>query len=51
MGYVKTLLGLLMLYSKLSEGVGPAVYFCPDNQLVEQVRYQATLYGIPTCTI
>lgn len=41
-GSGKTLLGLLMLYSKLSEGVGPAVYFCPDNQLVEQVRSQAT---------
>lgn len=50
-GSGKTLLGLLILYSKLSEGVGPAVYFCPDNQLVEQVRSQATLYGIPTCTI
>lgn len=50
-GSGKTLLGLLMLYSKLSEGVGPAAYFCPDNQLVEQVRSQASLYGIPTCTI
>src|SRR5690625_621645 len=50
-GSGKTLLGLLMLYSKLSEGVGPAVYFCPDNQLVEQVRSQAKLYGIPTCSI
>ena len=50
-GSGKTLLGLLMLYSKLSEKMGPAVYFCPDNQLVEQVRSQAELYGIPTCTI
>lgn len=50
-GSGKTLLGLLMLYSKLSEGGGPAVYFCPDNQLVEQVRSQAALYGIPTCSV
>ncbi|MDY0409791.1 DEAD/DEAH box helicase [Paracerasibacillus soli] len=50
-GSGKTLLGLLMLYSKLLEGVGPVVYFCPDNQLVEQVCAQAALYGIPTCIV
>ena len=48
-GSGKTLLGLLMLYSKLKEGVGTAVYLCPDNQLVEQVVNQAACYGIPTC--
>ncbi|AEN89213.1 Dead/deah box helicase domain protein [Priestia megaterium WSH-002] len=48
-GSGKTLTGLLMLYSKLKEGVGPAVYLCPDNQLVEQVYQQASLYGIPVC--
>lgn len=48
-GSGKTLTGLLMLYSKLKEGVGPAVYLCPDNQLVEQVYQQAFLYGIPVC--
>lgn len=48
-GSGKTLIGLLMLYSKLKEGVGPAVYLCPDNQLVQQVYQQASLYGIPVC--
>lgn len=48
-GSGKTLTGLLMLLSKLREGVGPVVYLCPDNQLVEQVYQQASLYGIPVC--
>lgn len=38
-----------MLYSKLKEGIGPAVYLCPDNQLVQQCYEQARLYGIPVC--
>ncbi|MBT2697248.1 DEAD/DEAH box helicase [Bacillus sp. ISL-40] len=50
-GAGKTLIGLLMLYSKLKEDIGPAVYLCPDTQLVEQVCNQATLYGIPTCKV
>ncbi|MDZ4418790.1 DEAD/DEAH box helicase [Bacillus cereus] len=50
-GAGKTLIGLLMLYSKLQEGVGTAVYLCPDTQLVEQVCNQAALYGIPVCKI
>lgn len=50
-GAGKTLIGLLMLYSKLKENVGPAVYLCPDTQLVEQVCNQAILYGVPTCKI
>ncbi|HAP3438454.1 DEAD/DEAH box helicase [Enterococcus faecalis] len=50
-GSGKTLIGLLMLFSKMNEGVGPAVYLCPDNQLVNQVIEQAELYGIPVCEI
>lgn len=50
-GAGKTLIGLLMLYSKIKEGIGPAVYLCPDNQLVQQVYEQAFLYGIPVCKI
>ncbi|WP_084661976.1 helicase C-terminal domain-containing protein [Sulfobacillus thermosulfidooxidans] len=38
-----------MLYSKLIEGYGPALYVCPDNQLVDQVIEQARNYGIPAC--
>ncbi|WP_289143084.1 DEAD/DEAH box helicase [uncultured Brevibacillus sp.] len=49
-GSGKTLTGLLMLYSKLVEGVGPVVYLCPDHQLVSQTIEQANNYGIPVCT-
>ncbi|MFL0473454.1 DEAD/DEAH box helicase family protein [Priestia sp. 179-F W1.4 NHS] len=48
-GAGKTLTGLLMLYSKLVEKVGPCAYLCPDNQLVAQTIKQAQLYGIPVC--
>ena len=50
-GSGKTLVSLMMLYSKLVEGVGTAVYVCPDNYLLEQARKQAELYGIPVCEI
>jgi hypothetical protein len=50
-GSGKTLIGLLMLYSKIQEGEGPSVYLCPDKQLVQQVCDQASLYGIPVCEI
>ena len=50
-GSGKTLVSLLMLYSKLVEGVGTALYVCPDKQLLEQAKKQAALYGIPVCEI
>lgn len=50
-GSGKTLVSLLMLYSKMVEGVGPSLYLCPDKQLLEQTRKQAILYGIPICEI
>jgi len=50
-GSGKTLVSLLMLYSKIIEGVGNAVYVCPDNYLLEQAKTQAKLYGIPVCEI
>ncbi|WP_176510758.1 DEAD/DEAH box helicase [Bacillus cereus] len=50
-GAGKTLIALLMLKSKLNEGIGPAVYLCPDQQLVEQVVKQAALFNIPVVTI
>ncbi|UKB78586.1 DEAD/DEAH box helicase [Chryseobacterium sp. MEBOG07] len=50
-GSGKTLVSLMMLYSKLVEGVGTAVYVCPDNYLLEQAKKQAVLYGIPVCEI
>lgn len=50
-GSGKTLVGLLMLYSKAQELKEPVVYLCPDKQLVDQVYKQASLYGIPVCQI
>lgn len=49
-GAGKTLVGLMMLYSKLIEGVGPVVYVCPNRELVSQVKNQAQNYGVPVCT-
>lgn len=48
-GQGKTLIGLLMLQSRLNAGHGPAVYLCPDNFLIEQTREQAKEFGITTC--
>ena len=50
-GSGKTLVSLLMLYSKMIEGVGPSLYLCPDKQLLEQAKLQADLYGISVCEI
>jgi hypothetical protein len=50
-GSGKTLVSLLMLYSKMVEGVGPSLYLCPDKQLLEQAKTQAELYGIPVCEV
>lgn len=50
-GSGKTLIGLLMLFSKMNEGAGPSIYLCPDKQLVNQVTQQARFYGIPVCVI
>ena len=35
-GQGKTLLGLLILQSKLNEGVSPALYLCPNHFLVDR---------------
>jgi replicative superfamily II helicase len=49
-GQGKTLLGLLMLQSKLNEGVGPALYLCPNHFLVKQTVEQARQFGIRCVT-
>lgn len=49
-GQGKTLIGLLMLQSRLNGGSGPVVYLCPNNYLVEQTCEQARQFGIKTCT-
>jgi len=50
-GAGKTLVGQLMLLSKLNEGIGPVVYLCPDRQLVEQTIEQAALHNIPVIAL
>ncbi|WP_336810126.1 DEAD/DEAH box helicase family protein [Bosea sp. MMO-172] len=45
-GSGKTLVGLLLLQSSLNEGKGPALFVCPDNQLVSQVVEEAAALGI-----
>ena len=49
-GQGKTLVGLLMLQSKLNEGVSPALYLCPNNFLVNQTVEQAQAFGIRCVT-
>ena len=49
-GQGKTLIGLLMLQSKLNSGVGTAAYLCPNNYLINQTATQAKQFGIGFCT-
>lgn len=48
-GQGKTLVGLLMLQAQLNKGIGPAVFLCPNNFLVDQTCDQAKQFGIATC--
>jgi replicative superfamily II helicase len=48
-GQGKTLIGLLMLQSRLNASKGPALYLCPDNFLIDQTCEQARQFGISTC--
>lgn len=50
-GEGKTLIGLLMLQSKLNSGSGPSLFVCPNKYLVDQVCEDAKKFGIPFCTI
>jgi replicative superfamily II helicase len=50
-GQGKTLIGLLILQSKLNEGRGPAIYLCPNNFLIQQTCNQATQFGVRYSTI
>jgi len=45
-GQGKTLIGLIMLQSYINEGLGPAIYICPNNYLVDQTIEQARSFGI-----
>lgn len=46
-GEGKTLVGLLMLLSRLNKGLGPCVYVCPNKQLAEQASADAKKFGVP----
>ena len=45
-GQGKTLIGLLMLQSKLNSKEGPCMYVCPNIYLAEQTCQQANRFGI-----
>ncbi|WP_421797700.1 DEAD/DEAH box helicase [Haliscomenobacter sp.] len=48
-GQGKTLIGLLILQSRLNEDKGPVVFVCPNIYLADQTREQAKQFGIKTC--
>lgn len=50
-GAGKTLVGLLILYSKVIETKKRSLFLCADRQLVNQVYEQSKKYNIPTCII
>lgn len=50
-GQGKTLIGLLMLQSRLNQESGPALYLCHNNYLVDQTCKQAESFGISYCTV
>uniref|UniRef100_A0AB33J831 DEAD/DEAH box helicase n=1 Tax=Prevotella sp. GTC17259 TaxID=3236795 RepID=A0AB33J831_9BACT len=45
-GEGKTLIGLLLLQSRLNKGKGPCLYVCPSKQLALQVSNDAKKFGI-----
>ena len=50
-GEGKTLIGLLLLHSKINAEEGSCLYICPNIYLAEQVRQEAQKFGIPICNI
>ncbi|QCX00602.1 DEAD/DEAH box helicase [Aggregatimonas sangjinii] len=50
-GEGKTLIGLLILQSKINSGNGPCLFICPNIYLVQQVRRDAKKFGINYCSI
>ena len=45
-GEGKTLIGLLILQSRLNQGSGPCLYVCPSKQLAKQASNDALKFGI-----
>lgn len=50
-GSGKTLIGLLILQSRLNENSSPCLYVCPNIYLSLQVCLEARKFGIPYCVI
>src|SRR3989339_9913 len=50
-GEGKTLVGLLILLSKLNSNETPCLYICPNIYLVDQTCEEAEKFGIPYCKI
>ncbi|NEP85428.1 MAG: DEAD/DEAH box helicase family protein [Okeania sp. SIO2C2] len=50
-GQGKTLIGLLILQSRLNQKKGPCLYVCPNKYLVEQTAQEAEKFGIGYVTI
>jgi len=50
-GQGKTLIGLLILQSKLNQERSPTLYLCTNKQLVNQTCLQADKFGIKYCQI
>lgn len=50
-GQGKTLIGLLILQSRLNEKKGQCLYVCPNKYLVEQTAQEAEKFGIGYVTI
>lgn len=50
-GQGKTLIGLLILQSKINQGTGPALYLCANNYLIKQTCEQAESFGIKYTTM
>ncbi|MGG8472474.1 DEAD/DEAH box helicase family protein [Rahnella sp. PAMC25617] len=50
-GEGKTLIGLLMLQSKINETNQPCLYVCPNIYLAKQAVRDAEKFGIPYCII
>lgn len=50
-GEGKTLIGLLILQSKINQKKGSSLYVCPNKYLADQVRSQAEEFGISYCSI
>lgn len=50
-GKGKTIIGLLILQSKLNSLKRPVMYICPNKNLVNQTIKQANEFGIKTCKV